>query len=124
HARLLARTVADDEQVRAHRPEHLGDGFARAVTARDHRDHGADTEDDAEHREHGAHLVAPQRPEREPDRGEDTHAAEPSWGAVAATPPAEARTGSCVLSSTIRPSRSVITRRANAAMSDSWVTST
>src|SRR4029079_4231093 len=109
-AEAALRAVRQVEDIGAQALEHVLDRLLRALAHGDHRDHRADAEHDAEHGQRCAHLVAPQRPHRELERGEDVHAA------------TSALTGVCVLSSMIRPSRKVTTRDAYAAMSDSWVT--
>jgi len=61
------------EQCRTEAGDAVPHGLLRAVSKRDHRDHGADADDDAEHGEERAQLVGAQRVERDAGDFEQEH---------------------------------------------------
>ena len=99
----------DDEHVVAELGDVGLDLGARALAERDEGDHGADADDDAEHGQQRAQRVAADLAQGHEQGRRET----------SARPPLGSRR-----SSTMRPSRKTIRRRAQAAMSGSWVTMT
>ena len=65
------------QQVAAEAADLVRHGLRRAVAQRDHGDHGADADDDAEHGEERAHQVAPDLSQGEQQCGPAHHAAPP-----------------------------------------------
>src|SRR5204862_6423964 len=90
-------------EIAAHGVDLALDPLGRPLADRHHRDDARNADYDAQHREERAHLVAPERPDGQQDRGERVHAA-PSW---------------------LSPSRIRIVRRAWSAISTfcvTWIT--
>src|SRR6478672_12830406 len=99
--RALARTAGlhaargDDDEVRAQAADLALDLALRAVADRDHHDHGADADDDAEHRERRAHLVLEDALQRHAEDGLTGHAATSSSTAGMASSAARSSAAMC-----------------------------
>src|SRR5438477_369194 len=111
-----------DDEVGAEALDPLGHARLRSSAHAHHGDHGAHADDDAQHRQYAAELVHAQRADGDPGALPDVHATASSSSCACATEASRGeRTGS---SRCKRPSRSVSTRLAKAAISSSCVTRT
>ena len=120
--RLRAREViggldaAQDHVLAAELPDLVLRLGAGAFTDREHRDHRADAEQEAERRQHAAQLVQHQATDAEPNRA-------PQGRALHAGPPARLETSARLWrTSRILPSDRCSTCSARSPTSGSWVT--
>jgi hypothetical protein len=134
HAHAARREVArqHDDEVGAQALDLVLDARLRARADRRHRDHRAHADDDAEHRQGAAQLVDAQRGERDPERREKAHGrrcqavgpataprtgTDAGGGATSAAAATVASRGLWRWSLSTCPSRKVIVRDANSAIS-------